>query len=117
MQYAALVQADVVVDEEQEICGKGESVEEMDGGSILTRGVKFTSAEEFLSFMEEVTPEGVNGGENVEHEDEAVELNLSMGPKFVSEKVSLVDENGEKKEKQKRNITRVRKEKTRQKTL
>ena len=63
------MQAEIGVDGDQEVCEEGESVEEVDGGSILTRGVKFTSAEEFLSFMEEDRSEGENDGENVVHRD------------------------------------------------
>ena len=109
MQYAALVQADVVVDEEQEICGKGESVEEVDGGSILTRGVKFTSAEEFLSFMEEDMSEGGNDGKLVEQDDETVEPNISKGRKFAStsEKVSVVKERESKVKQKMRKTLRV----------
>ena len=112
------MQAEVGVEEEQEVCEKGESVEEVDGGSILTRGVKFTSAEEFLSFMEEDRSEGENGGEMVEQEGEAEESNLSRGQKFVStsEKERVDDEDREKKGKKKLGKKGVKKEKIGEKT-
>ena len=44
--------AEVVIEEEQEDSEGSES-----GGSILRRGLKFSSAEEYLSFMDEDRPE------------------------------------------------------------
>ena len=72
------------IGKEQEICEKSKSEEEVDRGSILTRGVKFNSAEEFLSFMEEGRPEDENDVEEMKQEDEAIQTNFSRSPKFVA---------------------------------